>query len=72
MSYQQFININPEIRFGKPCINGNRISVYDVLSLFAAGITREEILADNPPLNNDQLTACLQYAADKERIVKYA
>lgn len=72
MSYQKYININPEIRFGKPCINGTRISVYDVLSWFAAGMNREEILSDYPELNNDQLTACLQYAADKERIVKYA
>lgn len=66
MSYQQYININPEIRFGKPCINGTRISVYDVLSWFAVGMTREEILADYPSLNNDQLTACLQYAADSK------
>ncbi|MFN8278344.1 MAG: DUF433 domain-containing protein [Chitinophagales bacterium] len=48
--YSEIITINPNVRFGKPCIRGMRISVYDVLSWFAAGMTDEEILADYPEL----------------------
>ena len=67
MDYRQYIEINPNIRFGKPCIKGTRISVYDVLSWLASGMTNEEILADFPQLNKDQILACLGYSADKER-----
>lgn len=67
MEYRQYIEINPNIRFGKPCIKGTRISVYDVLSWLASGMTNEEILADFPQLNKDQILACLGYSADKER-----
>jgi len=42
MDYRQYIEINPNIRFGKPCIKGTRISVYDVLSWLASGMTNEE------------------------------
>ena len=72
MNYQDSITINPEVRFGKPTIKGTRISVYDVLAWFAAGMSREEILEDYPQLKDEHLTACLEYAADKERMVKYA
>jgi uncharacterized protein (DUF433 family) len=67
MDYRQYIEINPNIRFGRPCIKGTRISVYDVLSWLASGMTNEEILADFPQLNKDQILACLGYSADKER-----
>jgi uncharacterized protein (DUF433 family) len=50
MDYRQYIEINPNIRFGKPCIKGTRISVYNVLSWLASGMTNEEILADFPQL----------------------
>ncbi len=72
MDYHQHININAEIRFGKPCIKGTRISVYDVLSWLASGMSVDEIIEDFPHLNKEQIMACLQYAADKERIVKVA
>ncbi|MBS1486460.1 MAG: DUF433 domain-containing protein, partial [Bacteroidetes bacterium] len=55
------------VRFGKPCIKGTRISVYDVLSWFASDMTMEEILADFPQLTKEQILACLSYSADKER-----
>lgn len=45
-SYQDIITIGPGKRVGKPCIRGLRITVYDVLSYLAAGMTIDEVLAD--------------------------
>ncbi len=70
MDYKEYIEINPTIRFGKPCIMGTRISVYDVLAWLASGMSYEEILTDFPQLKRDHILACLAYAADKERKVK--
>jgi uncharacterized protein (DUF433 family) len=67
MSYQDRIHIRPERRHGKPCIRDTRITVYDVLSYMAAGMSSEEILADFPSLEKEDLIACLAYAADRER-----
>ncbi len=72
MNYAAYISVNPNIRFGKPCINGTRISVYDVLSWLAAGMSFEEIMNDFPQLNKEQILACLSFAADKERKLKIA
>ena len=44
-----------------------RITVYDVLSYLAAGMTHQEILADFPYLTEDDILACLSYAAERER-----
>jgi len=67
MDYREYIEIDPNVRFGKPCIKGSRISVYDVLGWLASGMTFEEILHDFPQLSRDQILACLAYSADKER-----
>jgi len=69
MSYQEIIKRNPNKRFGKPCIRETRISVYDVLSWLAAGMSNEEIIEDFPELTNDDIKACLAYAADREQKV---
>jgi len=52
---------------GRPCIRGMRITVYDVLSYLTAGMTPQEVLADFPHLEEDDIRACLQYAAERER-----
>ena len=67
MNYKNHIKIDKNIRFGKPCITGTRITVYDVLEWYATGMTPEEILIDFPQLKKEQLLACLSYAAKKER-----
>ena len=67
VDYRKYISIDPRIRFGKPCITGTRISVYDVLSWFANGMTIDEIKEDFPELTDEQIRACLAFAADKER-----
>ena len=67
MNYSEYISVNPNVRFGKPCITGTRISVYDVLSWLASGMNFDEIIDDFPQLNKEQILACLSFAADKER-----
>lgn len=59
--------IEPGKRGGKPCIRGLRITVYDVLSYLAAGMTSDEILADFPDLTVEDIYACLGFAAEREK-----
>jgi uncharacterized protein (DUF433 family) len=66
-SYRNIIGIEPGKRSGKPVIRGLRITVYDVLSYLAAGMTPDEIVADFPDLTLEDIQACLSYAADRER-----
>ncbi|MBS1518961.1 MAG: DUF433 domain-containing protein [Bacteroidetes bacterium] len=72
MDYLNIISIDPNIRFGKPCISGTRISVFDILGMLASGMSTEDILKDFPQLTKDQILACLSYSADKERKSKIA
>lgn len=65
--FHDILTIEPGKRGGKPCIRGMRITVYDVLSYLAAGMAPEEILADFPYLTRDDILACLEYAAERER-----
>lgn len=67
MNYSEIITLEPGKRSGKPCIRGMRITVYDVLSYLAAGMTYREILDDFPYLTQADILACLSYAADRER-----
>jgi len=57
------ITTNPEQCGGRPCIRGMRIRVTDVLELFAAGLSAEQILEELPDLEKEDLQACLQFAA---------
>ncbi|HEX8181074.1 MAG TPA: DUF433 domain-containing protein [Pyrinomonadaceae bacterium] len=59
------ITSDPEQCGGRPCLRGMRIRVADVLDLFAAGLTAEQILAELPDLETEDLQAALQYAARK-------
>ena len=68
MNYAAYIEIDPSKRFGKPIIIGTRISVYDVLSWFAEGMTANEIIYDFPELNEEQIKACLSYSLDRTQI----
>lgn len=72
MNYNKYIEIAPDRRFGKPCIKGTRISVYDVLNWLASGMTKEEIIKDFPELNLEQINACLSFAADREHKLRIA
>ncbi len=65
--YQQYISLNPGIRFGKPCIIGTRITVQDILGWLASGMTTDEITEDFPELTHNHIRAALAFAADSER-----
>lgn len=65
--YRERIVIDPNIRFGKPVVRGTRITVGDVLSYLAAGMSEAEFLADFPQLTREDVLACLAFAADRER-----
>ena len=67
MNYQDIITIEEGKRGGRPCVRGLRISVGDVLGWLAAGLTHEQIFVDYPELTEDDIRACLAYAADRER-----
>lgn len=67
MSYQERIILDPAKRGGKPCIRGLRITVYDVLEYLASGMSEAEILIDFPDLTREDIRACLEFAADRER-----
>lgn len=66
MDYQKIIQRNPNKRFEKPCVRETRITVYDVLGWLAAGMTIPEIIEDFPELTQEDIRACLAYAADRE------
>jgi len=68
----EYIEINTEKRFGKPIIKGTRISVYDILSWLSSGMTVKDIIYDYPELTENQVNACLSFAAKKERGQLYA
>ncbi|MFP4469269.1 MAG: DUF433 domain-containing protein [Bacteroidales bacterium] len=70
--YTQIIQQNPNKRFGKPCIRQTRITVYDVLSWLAAGMSYADILNDFPELTKKDILACLAFAADRERKLQKA
>ena len=57
------ITINPEVCGGRPCIRGLRIRVRDILDMLAGGSPREEILRDYPYLEDEDITAALEFAA---------
>ena len=67
MNWQKHISVDPEVRSGKPCIKGTRITVYDVLEYLAGGMSEKEILEDFPDLSLDDIRACLAFAAKRER-----
>jgi uncharacterized protein (DUF433 family) len=67
MDYRQRIVIDPQIRSGKACVRGTRITVADVLDYLGGGMTTAEILDDFPDLTAEDIQACLSFAADRER-----
>ena len=65
--YQDVISVEPGKRYGKPCVRGMRITVYDVLSYLAAGMSHEQVRDDFPELTEEDILACLSYAAAREQ-----
>lgn len=67
MDYSKIITVDPAVRGGKPCVRGMRITVGDVLEYLAGGMSHAEILKEFPYLTEEDIRACLAYAADRER-----
>jgi uncharacterized protein (DUF433 family) len=67
MKYDHLITIEPDKRSGQPCIRGLRMTVQDVLEYLASGMSHAEILTDFPDLTEEDIRACLAFAADRER-----
>lgn len=68
--WQERISINPDIRFGKSCIKGTRITVWDILGWLSDDMTYEEILEDFPTLTKADILAALAYSAHREGNIK--
>lgn len=66
--YLKYISIDPNIRFGKPCIKGTRIAVVDILQWLASGMNFEEIMDDFPQIKMEHIRAALAFAAHRENI----
>jgi uncharacterized protein (DUF433 family) len=71
VDYRTRITIEPGKRGGKPCIRNMRITVYDILSWLASGMTIPEILDDFPELEENDVYAALYFSADRERNIIY-
>jgi uncharacterized protein (DUF433 family) len=69
-NFVSYISINPDIRFGKPCITGTRIAVTDILQWLASGMSYKEILDDYPALQEIHIRAALNFAANRESFIK--
>jgi uncharacterized protein (DUF433 family) len=67
MNYHEYITMEPGKRGGKPCTQGMRITVYDLLEYLASGMSEDDILADFPDLTREDIPASLSFAADRER-----
>jgi uncharacterized protein (DUF433 family) len=67
MDWRERISVNPAVRSGKPCIQGTRITVYDVLEYLAGGMSEDRILSDFPDLTREDIRAALAFAAARER-----
>jgi uncharacterized protein (DUF433 family) len=65
-----YISIDNNIRFGKPCIKGTRISVGDILDWLSEGMTATEILDDFPLLKEEHIRAALAFAARREEVTR--
>ena len=70
MDIRKYISIDPEIRFGKPCITGTRIAVADILQWLGGGMTTASILNDFPQLKPEHIQAALLFAANREHFIR--
>lgn len=71
-TFETIIKIDSNKRFGRPCVRDTRISVYDVLAWLSKGMSNSEIIEDFPELTNEDINACLAYAAKREQNVRVA
>ena len=63
------MDYHDRIVIGKATVRGTRITVGDVLSYLASGMSEDEIVSDFPSLTREDIRACLAYAAERERVL---
>lgn len=61
--YKDRIVVDPQIRFGKPCIKGTRIAVSDILNLVAAGYSLKDIPQQYPGITREDVVIAIEYAS---------
>lgn len=64
MSWQDRIEVNPEILVGKPVIRGTRLAVEFAVELLANNWSEQQILESYPGISHDDISACLHYATE--------
>jgi len=67
MDWRERIAVDPHVCHGRPCIRGTRVMVSVVLDNLAAGVPSEEILESYPALQQADIQAALEYAAELAR-----
>ncbi|WP_265351864.1 DUF433 domain-containing protein [Leptospira soteropolitanensis] len=72
LDYRKYISFDKDVRDGKPCIRGMRITVYDILDYLASGMEYDEILRDFPYLTKEDILASLAFAADQNKSILVA
>ncbi|TGK54496.1 DUF433 domain-containing protein [Leptospira kanakyensis] len=72
VDYRKYISFDNEVRGGKPCIRGMRITVYDILEYLASGMEYHEILQEFPYLTKEDILASLAFAADQNKSILVA
>ncbi len=65
------ITLHPDIRGGRPCIRGMRISVYDILDWLASGMTQKDILRDYSELEKEDIEAALRFVGERDNKTQY-
>jgi uncharacterized protein (DUF433 family) len=68
--FLSYLSIDPDIRSGKPCIKGTRITIGDILQWLASGMSVSEILDDFPLLKEEHIRAALAFAANRDALTK--
>jgi uncharacterized protein (DUF433 family) len=72
VDYRKILTFDKDVRDGKPCIRGMRVTVYDVLGYLASGMENDEILKEFPYLTKEDILACLAFAADQNKSILVA
>lgn len=68
--YLKYISTNPDIRSGKACIINTRITVSDILTWLASGMSYEEITEEFPKIRKEHILAALAFSADRANAIK--
>jgi len=65
------ISIDPNVRFGKACVRGTRITVGEILEFLSSGRTEQELRSDFPQLTHEDVLGCFAWAALREQRIKF-